>query len=144
MATRPRFSGVVSGTRRCNWCSQNRGGVHRLPAVRSGFRIRPFLNGRHGIEAWWVGYADSGPVDRVPEDNVALMIAAGRMTHVDIINCPNLPLSGTPDAVAQACCAAVYGGVQILSPECAVPLTTPTSNLQPLVDAAESVIRAVR
>ena len=119
-------------------------GVNRLPAVHSGYWIGPSLNARHGTEAWWVAYADSGPVDRVPGDNVALMIVAGRMTYVDIINCPNLPLSGTPDAVAQACCATVYGGVQILSPECAVPLTTPTSNLQALVDAAESVMRAVR
>jgi MtaA/CmuA family methyltransferase len=69
------------------------------------------------------------------EDAVAA--AAGKMTLMGNINCPELLLSGTPDQVARACHRVVEGGVQILAPECAVPLTTPTPNLRALVDVAE-------
>ncbi|HEY43181.1 MAG TPA: MtaA/CmuA family methyltransferase [Anaerolineae bacterium] len=67
----------------------------------------------------------------------AVSIAAGEMTLIGNINNPELLLSGTPEQVANACHHAIRGGVQILSPECAVPLTTPIENLQTLVDVAE-------
>jgi MtaA/CmuA family methyltransferase len=69
------------------------------------------------------------------EDAVAA--AAGKMTLMGNINCPELLLSGAPELVAQACHRVIEGGVQILTPECAVPLTTPTANLRALVDVAE-------
>ena len=63
--------------------------------------------------------------------------SAGRMTLMGNINNPELLLAGTPAQVAEACRRAINGGVQILSPECAVPLTTPIANLKTLVEAAE-------
>jgi [methyl-Co(III) methanol-specific corrinoid protein]:coenzyme M methyltransferase len=62
----------------------------------------------------------------------------GRIRLMGNINNPELLLSGTWDEVADACCKAIIGGVDILSPECAVPLTTPTANLQALVEMAEA------
>jgi [methyl-Co(III) methanol-specific corrinoid protein]:coenzyme M methyltransferase len=70
------------------------------------------------------------------EDAVAA--AAGKMTLMGNVNNPGVLLEGTPEEVAQACRRVIEGGVKILSPECAVPLTTPTVNLRTLVDVAES------
>ena len=53
------------------------------------------------------------------------------------INNPRTLMVGTPGDVAQACRCVIDGGVQILAPECAVPLTTPNRNLRTLVDVAE-------
>jgi MtaA/CmuA family methyltransferase len=66
----------------------------------------------------------------------ALAAAAGKMTLMGNVNNPEVLLAGTPEKVAQACHRVVESGVQILSPECAVPLTTPTGNLRTLVDVA--------
>jgi MtaA/CmuA family methyltransferase len=67
----------------------------------------------------------------------AVAAAAGRMTLMGNINNPELLLSGTPEAVADACREVLAAGVQILAPECAVPLRTPLANLRALVEAAE-------
>jgi MtaA/CmuA family methyltransferase len=67
----------------------------------------------------------------------AVAAAAGRMTLIGNINNPEILLRGTPMDVAAACRRAVDGGVQILSPECAVPLSTPLPNLRMLVEVAE-------
>jgi [methyl-Co(III) methanol-specific corrinoid protein]:coenzyme M methyltransferase len=67
----------------------------------------------------------------------AVTAAAGRMTLIGNINNPEILLRGTSEGVAAACRRAVNGGVQILSPECAVPLTTPLRNLRVLVEVAE-------
>jgi [methyl-Co(III) methanol-specific corrinoid protein]:coenzyme M methyltransferase len=67
----------------------------------------------------------------------AVAAAKAKMTLIGNINNPEILLRGTPDEVATACRQAVDGGVQILSPECAVPLTTPLDNLKVLVDVAE-------
>jgi uroporphyrinogen-III decarboxylase len=48
-------------------------------------------------------------------------------------------LSGTREQVLSACQQTIAGGVQILSPECAVPLITPTQNLQALVESVEGI-----
>jgi MtaA/CmuA family methyltransferase len=66
----------------------------------------------------------------------AVAAAAGRMTLMGNINNPELLLSGTPEEVAAACREVLAAGVQILAPECAVPLRTPTANLRALVDVA--------
>jgi [methyl-Co(III) methanol-specific corrinoid protein]:coenzyme M methyltransferase len=69
----------------------------------------------------------------------AVTAAAGRMTLMGNINNPQLLLRGSPGQVAQACRRVVEGGVQILAPECAVPLTTPLENLKTLVDVADQM-----
>ncbi len=59
------------------------------------------------------------------------------MTLMGNINNPHLLLTGTPGEVAQASREVIHSGVQILAPECAVPLTTPLENLKTLVEVAE-------
>jgi len=67
----------------------------------------------------------------------ALAAAAGKMTLMGNINNPRLLLTGAPGEVAQASREVIHSGVQILAPECAVPLTTPLENLKTLVEVAE-------
>ena len=52
------------------------------------------------------------------------------------VNNPQTLLHGTPDDVAGEVEACLARGIEIIAPECAVPLTTPTENLQALVHAA--------
>jgi len=52
------------------------------------------------------------------------------------INNPQLLLNGSPAQVAEACQHVIDSGVQILAPECAVPLITPMLNLKALVETA--------
>lgn len=67
----------------------------------------------------------------------AVREAKGSMTLIGNINNPEVLLNGTPEQVAADCRAVIAGGVPILAPECAVPLTTPLLNLQTLVRVAE-------
>jgi MtaA/CmuA family methyltransferase len=69
----------------------------------------------------------------------AVTDARGKMTLIGNINNPSLLLSGTREQVLSACQQTIAGGVQILSPECAVPLITPTQNLQALVESVEGI-----
>ena len=63
--------------------------------------------------------------------------AAGKITLMGNINNLELLWAGRPDDVAEACRRVAQSGVQILAPECAVPLTTPIENLRVLVGVAE-------
>jgi [methyl-Co(III) methanol-specific corrinoid protein]:coenzyme M methyltransferase len=69
-----------------------------------------------------------------PDD--ALAAAAGHMTLMGNINAPQLLLTGSSAQVAEACQRLIDSGVQILAPECAVPLATPLLNLKALVETA--------
>ena len=69
----------------------------------------------------------------------AVTAAAGRMTLMGNINNPELLLRGSPGQVAEASRRVVDGGVQILAPECAVPLDTPLENLKTLVSVADQM-----
>lgn len=69
--------------------------------------------------------------------DTAVGAAAGKMTLMGNINNPELLLSGSVELVHEACRSVIKSGVQILAPECAVPLTTPTENLRALVETAE-------
>jgi [methyl-Co(III) methanol-specific corrinoid protein]:coenzyme M methyltransferase len=66
----------------------------------------------------------------------AVAEARGKMTLMGNINNPTVLLQGSLEDVRYACEKAIQAGVQILSPECAVPLTTPLENLQALVASA--------
>jgi len=66
----------------------------------------------------------------------AVAQARGKMTLMGNINNPTVLLKGSHAEVLAACQKAILGGVQILSPECAVPLITPIDNLRALVEAA--------
>jgi [methyl-Co(III) methanol-specific corrinoid protein]:coenzyme M methyltransferase len=67
----------------------------------------------------------------------AVRAAAGRMALVGNVNNPELLLNGTPAAVQEAARYALAAGVQVLGPECAVPLHTPVENLRAIVRAVE-------
>jgi MtaA/CmuA family methyltransferase len=67
----------------------------------------------------------------------AVAEARGKMTLMGNINNPTVLLQGSREEVLRACQKAIQGGVQILAPECAVPLITPLENLQALVDSLE-------
>jgi [methyl-Co(III) methanol-specific corrinoid protein]:coenzyme M methyltransferase len=66
----------------------------------------------------------------------AVADARGKMTLIGNINNPTVLLQGSREDVLRACQTAIEGGVQILAPECAVPLITPMENLQALVNSA--------
>jgi uroporphyrinogen-III decarboxylase len=70
----------------------------------------------------------------------AVRAGAGKMALIGNINNPRTLLNGTPEEVAQACHRAIDGGVDILAPECAVPLTTPSINLKTLVSVAAGLM----
>lgn len=63
----------------------------------------------------------------------ARRIAGDRISLMGNINNPELLLFGTPEKVAQTAREVSRAGIEIIAPECAVPLTTPTANLQALV-----------
>lgn len=65
-------------------------------------------------------------------------IVGRRMTLVGNINNPQTLLRGTPEDVAREVSYAVGAGVDIIAPECAVPLPTPNRNLRAVVDAVRS------
>ena len=67
----------------------------------------------------------------------AVKAVGGKITLIGNINNPNVLLRGTQDDVRHASEQAIRGGVNILAPECAVPLQTPTANLKALVSAAQ-------
>lgn len=69
----------------------------------------------------------------------AVAEAGGRMRLIGNVNNTTVLLQGSRLDVLRASRAAIDGGVHILAPECAVPLTTPTENLRALVEAAEGV-----
>ena len=88
-------------------------------------------------------FADSGIACYHFESQVriedALAAATGKMTLMGNLNNPELVLHGSPEEIADACRGVIKGGVPILSPECAVPLTTPIRNLRTLVDVAADI-----
>lgn len=62
--------------------------------------------------------------------------AGDRIALMGNVNNPRTLLHGTPDDVANEVHAALKARVEIIAPECAVPLTTPTENLQAVALAA--------
>ena len=66
----------------------------------------------------------------------ARWLAGDRIALMGSINNPETLLHGTPDDVAAEVEACLRAGIEIIGPECAVPLTTPTENLRVVVEAA--------
>ncbi|PKN64891.1 MAG: MtaA/CmuA family methyltransferase [Deltaproteobacteria bacterium HGW-Deltaproteobacteria-15] len=60
-----------------------------------------------------------------------------RISLVGNINNPQALLQGTPEDVYKQARYAIEAGVNIIGPECAVPLSTPLENLRAIVEAAE-------
>ncbi len=74
--------------------------------------------------------------DSKVEANEARRIVGDRMSLAGNINNAETLLRGTPDDVRREVFAALDAGVDIVAPECAVPLTTPNRNLIAVVEAA--------
>jgi [methyl-Co(III) methanol-specific corrinoid protein]:coenzyme M methyltransferase len=55
---------------------------------------------------------------------------AGRISLMGNVNNAEILLNGTPKDVREATLYALEAGVQVIGPECAVPLRTPLENLQ--------------
>jgi MtaA/CmuA family methyltransferase len=66
----------------------------------------------------------------------ALAIVDGRISLVGNVNNPETLLHGTPEQVKEEVRALLEAGVEIVGPECAVPLVTPNRNLAAIVEAA--------
>lgn len=71
---------------------------------------------------------------KVPPET-ARSIAGRRITLMGNVNNPELLLRGTPGQVAAAVERILAAGIEVIAPECAVPLTTPTANLQAIAEA---------
>ncbi|MDR1296903.1 MAG: MtaA/CmuA family methyltransferase [Deltaproteobacteria bacterium] len=65
----------------------------------------------------------------------ALEKVDGKISLVGNINNPEVLLGSTPEEVHEATRAAVKAGLNLVGPECAVPLTTPIANLKAIVAA---------
>jgi len=60
-------------------------------------------------------------------------------TLIGGINNPEVLLFGAPEDVKEQAHFAVKAGVEILAPECAIPLRTPVRNLKAIVEAAKEI-----
>jgi uroporphyrinogen-III decarboxylase len=58
------------------------------------------------------------------------------MSLVGNVNNPQVLYQGTPEDVHQQLRYAVEAGINIIGPECAIPLSTPIENLKAIVSAA--------
>ncbi len=67
---------------------------------------------------------------------MAVQKAGRRMSLVGNVNNPEVLYQGTPEDVYKQVRYAVEAGVNIIAPECAIPLATPLENLKAIVEAA--------
>lgn len=66
----------------------------------------------------------------------AVKEAAGNISLMGNINNPEVMLKGNTKTVAERTRYAIEAGVQIVGPECAIPIKTPTENLVEIVNVA--------
>jgi [methyl-Co(III) methanol-specific corrinoid protein]:coenzyme M methyltransferase len=66
-----------------------------------------------------------------------MKIVQSRMTLIGNINNPDTLLKGEPSDVERDVRQAIDAGVQIIAPECAIPLVTPNCNLKAIVATAK-------
>jgi [methyl-Co(III) methanol-specific corrinoid protein]:coenzyme M methyltransferase len=59
----------------------------------------------------------------------------GRISLVGNINNPEALFNGTPEDVYKQARYAIEAGVDLIGPECAIPLATPMENLEAIVSA---------
>ena len=61
----------------------------------------------------------------------------GRISLMGNVNNPEILLNGTVDEVMEQARYAIEAGVQVIGPECAIPLRTPLENLKAIARAAQ-------
>jgi len=69
----------------------------------------------------------------------AVQEIAGRISLMGNVNNPEILLNGTPDQVAEQTRYAMQVGVQVIGPECAIPLRTPLENLKAISRVARGI-----
>ncbi|MFH1060170.1 MAG: MtaA/CmuA family methyltransferase [Pseudomonadota bacterium] len=72
------------------------------------------------------------------DSRMAVETVAGRISLAGNINNPQTLLQGTPEDVYKQARYAIEAGVNLIAPECAIPLTTPLANLKAIVEAARA------
>ena len=86
-------------------------------------------------------FAQSGVDAYHMEWQVDAKMAVDKIGHmvslVGNVNNPEVLYQGTPDNVHKQVRYAVEAGINIIGPECAIPLSTPMENLKAIVDAAK-------
>ena len=85
------------------------------------------------VEAGFDGYHFEWQVDA----KEAVKTVNREMALVGNINNPTVLYRGTPEDVRKQVRYSVEAGVEIIAPECAVPLQTPLGNLRAIVEAAQ-------
>jgi MtaA/CmuA family methyltransferase len=65
---------------------------------------------------------------------------SGRISLMGNINNPEFLLMGTPDQIADQVRYAIQAGIDVIGPECAIPLSTPLENLEAIVQTARPSI----
>jgi MtaA/CmuA family methyltransferase len=98
-----------------------------------GDRLRMF------VEAGFDGYHFEWQVDA----REAARVVNREMSLIGNINNATTLLRGTPEDVRQQVRYSVAAGVEIIAPECAVPLQTPLRNLRAIVESADEGYREV-
>jgi [methyl-Co(III) methanol-specific corrinoid protein]:coenzyme M methyltransferase len=84
-------------------------------------------------DAGFDGYHFEWQVDAV----TAVQRVGHRMSLVGNINNPEVLYQGTPEDVYHQARYAIEAGVNIIGPECAIPLATPLENLKAIVSASK-------
>jgi [methyl-Co(III) methanol-specific corrinoid protein]:coenzyme M methyltransferase len=85
------------------------------------------------VQAGFDGFHYDNKVDA----RVAKSIAGNDMSLIGGVSNPVTLFKGTPDDVMREARYALEAGIEILAPECAIPLTTPVENLQAITLAAK-------
>ena len=75
--------------------------------------------------------------------HAARRVASGRISLVGNLNNPETLLKGTPEQVYAESMTALRAGVDIVGPECAIPLATPNANLIAVAEAARDFTEGV-
>jgi [methyl-Co(III) methanol-specific corrinoid protein]:coenzyme M methyltransferase len=85
------------------------------------------------VEAGFDSYHFEWQVDA----KMAVQVVNHEMSLIGNIDNKNVLFSGTPEDVYKQARYSIEAGVDILAPECAVPLQTPIANLKAIVEAAK-------
>jgi MtaA/CmuA family methyltransferase len=85
----------------------------------------------HFAEAGFNAYHFEWQVDA----REAVQTVGDKMVLIGNVNNPQALLQGTPEDVYRQARYAIEAGVEIIGPECAIPLSTPLKNLKAIVTA---------
>ncbi len=108
-----------------------------LSRRRLGMRLRSLSGRRIRANAGAVAFNANGQTafHFESQNDPVEMKARAEMVLVGNINNPETILAGTPDSVRREVYRALDAGIDIIAPECAVPLDAPMANVKAVADA---------